>query len=454
MSARAHWGSRIGFVLAAAGSAIGLGNVWKFPYITVMNGGGLFVLIYLGCVALVGVPVMMAEVLLGHAAQSSPVGAFRRLSSPRSAWHGIGWLGLVTAGVILSYYSVVAGWTLHYLVLALTGRFAGQGEEAVRSWFPELFARADYNLLWHAVVMAFTIWIVLGGVKKGVEKAARILMPALFLMMLVLLGYAATLDGFARAVEFVFWPHADRLSAAGVLEALGHSFFTLSVGMGAMLTYGSYLSADDDLPVSAFSISVLDTLVGLAACAVLFSITFTFDMKVTAGPGLVFLNLPVAFSKLPFGDVWAAIFFALLAFAALTSAISLLEVLGAYFIDERGWTRRKAVLVSGAGVFLLGIPSALSGGEGAFGRGMTGLVGRSWFDLFDYLASNWLLPAGGLGIAMFTAWRMGDEERRKALLNGSRFGSLRWFYASWLLLLRFLVPIGIVLIALHAIGVL
>ncbi|MFN7132251.1 MAG: sodium-dependent transporter [Myxococcales bacterium] len=451
MGARAHWGTRLGFVLAAAGSAIGLGNIWKFPYITGVNGGGLFVLIYLGCVALVGIPVLLAEVLLGRAAQSSPVGAFRTLASRRSPWVGVGWLGVAAAVIILSYYSVVAGWTLHYVGLAVSGRFAGVSEAEVRSWFSELHARGDYNLLWHAVVMGLTTATVAGGVKRGVEIAARVLMPLLFLMMLVLLIYASTLKGFGEALSFVFAPHTEQLSAAGVLEALGHSFFTLSVGMGAMLTYGSYLSREDNLVASAISVGVLDTVVGLAACAILFSITFTFGMKASAGPGLVFINLPVAFSQLPLGNLWAGMFFLLLAFAALTSAISLLEVACAYLVDERGWTRHRAALLAGSVIFLAGVPSALSGGTGWASRGV---FGRSWFDAFDYTASNWLLPAGGLGIALFTSWRMGGEARRVAFESGSRLGRAAWFYTGWLVLLRYVVPLAILLVALRAIGVL
>ena len=451
---RGQWGSRLGFILAAAGSAIGLGNIWKFPYITGKNGGGAFVLVYLGCIALVGLPVMMAEILLGRRAQTSPVGAFRALSRPRSPWMSVGWVGVACAFVILSFYSVVAGWTLHYLVLSLQSGFAGGDAEAVKATFGALYRSGPQNLLWHAVVMVVTVAIVIGGVQRGVERAARVLMPALFVMMLALLGYATTLGGFGRAFDFVFGFHAADLDAAGVLEALGHAFFTLSVGMGAMLTYGSYLGPREDVVGTSIAITALDTIISLTACLVIFPITFTEGLEPAAGPGLVFINLPLALVKLPGGALWGAVFFLLLAFAAITSAISLLEVAAAYFIDERRWTRRKAVLLTGGVTFVVGVPSALSGGSGLFGEGMAGAVGKSWFDWVDYLSSNWMLPLGGIGIALFVAYRLDPGARREAFATGSRLGALSAFYVGWLQLLRFVVPVAILLVMLNALGLL
>lgn len=449
---RGHWGSKIGFILAAAGSAIGLGNIWKFPYITGANGGGWFVLIYLSCIALVGLPILIAEVLVGRAAQRSPVGAFRSLAGPGSPWMGVGWLGVVAAFVILSYYSVVAGWALHYVYLSVGSGIVGQSPDEIGALFGAVYADIDLNLTWHLVFMGATIAIVLGGVRKGLERWARILMPALFLMMIGLLIEAVTLDGFGAAVDFVFGSHADRLTPASVLEALGHSFFTLSLGMGAMLTYGSYLRSDDDLIGASITIGVMDTVIALLACMILFPITFSFGMEADAGPGLVFKSMPIAFAQLPGGEFFSTLFFALLVFAALTSAVSLLEVAAAYFIDELGWTRTRATVVTGVAIAVLGIPSALSGGSEIFGSQVAELTGgKNWFDTFDYVASNWLLPLGGLGIALFVAWRMGDEARRRAFEAGTRLGRLYW---GWVLLLRYIVPVGVIAVFLHAIGVL
>lgn len=455
---RAHWKSRFGFILAAAGSAVGLGNIWKFPYITGENGGGWFVLIYLACILLVGLPIMMAEIFIGRTAQKSPVGAFRDLSAPKSPWMLVGWLGVAAGFVILSYYSVVAGWAMHYTYLSATDAFAGKSPDDITAMFGNLYGDTKLNLQWHAAFMLLTIAVVIGGVQKGVERWSRILMPALLTMLLILFGRAMMTDGFSPAIDFVFGGHSEKLTAAGVLEALGHAFFTLSLGMGAMITYGSYLREDDDIVSTSVTVSLLDTGIALLACMVLFPITFSHGMEASAGPGLVFMNIPVALSQMPGTVFWATLFFALIVFAALTSAISLLEVAVSYFIDEKGWSRPMATVVCGLVIALLGIPSAMSGGDTIFGTQFATATefifgegnGKNWFDLFDYLASNWMLPLGGLGIAMFVAWRVGPEARERSFKTGTRFGAIYW---GWVALLRFLVPIGVVAVFLNAIGV-
>ena len=449
MADRGHWGSRAGFILAAAGSAIGLGNIWKFPYITGANGGGIFVLVYLVCVLFVGLPVMTAEILIGRATQKSPVGAMRLLAGRRSPWTAFGWLGIASSFVILSYYSIVAAWALDYTYLSLTGKIVGLGPEGVQSVFGRLYASPARNLFWHAIFMGLTIAVVLGGVARGVERWSRILMPTLFVMLLVLLIDSFTLSGFKQGFDFVFGLHTERFTAAGALEALGHAFFTLSLGMGSMLTYGSYLRRDDDIMAASITISALDTLIALVASLVLFPIIFSFGMEPGAGPGLVFISMPIALSQMPGGTFLSILFFGLLVFAALTSAISMLEVTTSYLIDERNWIRRRATLVSGALIALVGVPSALSGGTEIFGSGFASVFGKNWFDSLDYLASNWMLPLGGLGISVFTAWRMNEALRHDDFLSGTK---LAVFYKGWLLLLKFVVPVAIVLVFLHAVG--
>ena len=449
MADRGHWGSRAGFILAAAGSAIGLGNIWKFPYITGANGGGIFVLVYLVCVLFVGLPVMTAEILIGRATQKSPVGAMRLLAGRRSPWTAFGWLGIASSFVILSYYSIVAAWALDYTYLSLTGKIVGLGPEGVQSVFGRLYASPARNLFWHAIFMGLTIAVVLGGVARGVERWSRILMPTLFVMLLVLLIDSFTLSGFKQGFDFVFGLHTERFTAAGALEALGHAFFTLSLGMGSMLTYGSYLRRDDDIVAASITISALDTLIALVASLVLFPIIFSFGMEPGAGPGLVFISMPIALSQMPGGTFLSILFFGLLVFAALTSAISMLEVTTSYLIDERNWIRRRATLVSGALIALVGVPSALSGGTEIFGSGFASVFGKNWFDSLDYLASNWMLPLGGLGISVFTAWRMNEALRHDDFLSGTKLAT---FYKGWLLLLKFVVPVAIVLVFLHAVG--
>ena len=448
MADRGHWGSRIGFVLAAAGSAVGLGNIWKFPYITGVNGGGAFVLVYLACIVLVGLPVMIAEILMGRATQKSPVGAFKELGGGR--WVAFGWLGVAAAFVILFLLQHCRwlGASLHLPITDGTDWRTRSGSS--RPGIRRSVHVERTEPFWHVVFMAITVGVVWGGVRKGIERWARILMPTLFALMVILLVNSFTMEGFSEAADFVFGFHTESLTAAGVLEALGHAFFTLSIGMGAMLTYGSYLKSDDDIVSAAITVSVLDAVIALLACMVLFPIIFSFGLEPGQGPGLVFVSMPIALSQMGAGTFFSLVFFALLFFAALTSAISLLEVAVSYLIDEKGWLRRRAVLLCGGIIAGLGIPSALSGGTALFGESFAGVFGRNWFDTFDYLATNWILPLGGLGMAVFTAWRLDDAIRRREFLAGSK---LAFFYKTWLLLLKFVVPVGIVLVFLHAIGV-
>ena len=449
MAQRAHWGSRGGFILASAGSAVGLGNIWKFPYETGVNGGGAFVLVYLACVLLVGLPVMIAEILLGRSTQKSLVGAVRQLSGPRSGWQVFGWLGVAASFLILSFYSIVAGWSLHYAWLALTGDISGADAQSLEATFNGIYSSPGLNIFWHIVFMGVTMAVVVGGVAKGLERWARILMPALFLMLAALLIKSLTLEGFGQGIDFVFGLHADQLTADGVLSALGHAFFSLSLGMGTMVAYGSYLQKNDDIVFSSITISFLDTLIAILAAIVLFPIIFTFGLEPSAGPGLVFISIPIALSQMTGGAVFSFIFFGLLVFAAVTSAISILEVICSYFIDERGWTRKRSTLIAGTMIGIFGIPSALSGGTMLFGEGLAAAIGQNWFDTIDYLSSRWMLPLGGLGVSLFIAWKMDDAMRHRHFLQGSR---LAIFYRGWLLLLKFLVPIAITIVFLHAVG--
>ncbi len=444
---RSQWGSRLGFILAAAGSAVGLGNIWKFPYVTGENGGGVFVLIYLGAVLLVGIPIMVAEILLGRRGQGSPPTALRRLAGERSAWQLLGWLGVATGFVILSYYAVVAGWALDYLVKSLTGAFWGVERASIPPLFDQLYSDGPRNVLWLAVFLGLTLGVVIGGVQQGIERWNRILMPALFLLLLALLANAARMEGFGRAMHFLFWPDLGRFKGgASVLEAVGQGFFSLSLGMGAMLTYGSYLKRDADLLRSALIIALLDTLVALLAACILFPIIFSFGFAPQAGPGLVFKTLPVVFAQLPAGRLLAVLFFLLLVFAALTSAVSLLEVVAAALMERLRWPRRRAVWACSAVIFLFGLPSALSGSQLA---GLELLGKRNVFDSLDYLASNWALPLGGIGIALFVGWRLDRKACREEYEAGSaQPGS----YPVWRQILRFVSPVAVAFVFLKAVG--
>lgn len=449
-STRGTWASGFGFVLAAAGSAIGLGNLWRFPYVTGENGGGLFVVIYLAAIGIVGLPILIIEIVIGRASRHSAVGAFGILVGGRTGWRAIGWLGVAAASMALSCYAVVAGWAFHYLMLSLRGALAGVTGDGVQRMFGALYINGGLNLSWALIFMLVTVGVVLGGVRKGIERWSRILMPALFLILLVLLGRAVTLDGFRSGLDFVFALRAEELTPAGVLEALGHAFFTLGIGVGAMLTYGSYLEREANLVKDALSVAALDTLVALVACVVIFPIAFTYGLPTAHGPGLVFINLPVAFGQMPGGAVLAPLFFALLGFAALTSSVAMLEVPVAYLIDERGWRRRRAVLAAGGLLAVASVPAALSGGGGLFGDGLVRLVGKNWFDLVFDTVSNWMMPAGGLGFAIFGGWILADATRRAQFPSG--FAEV--LYRGWLVVLRFGVPLAVIVVFLHAVGVL
>ena len=334
MAERAHWGSKLGFVLAAAGSAVGLGNIWRFPYITGQNGGGAFVLVYVACVVLIGLPVMAAEILLGRASQRSPVGAMRKLSRPGSFWLSVGWLGVASSFVILSYYSVVAGWSLHYTWLSLTGSIHGLGPEATRDIYNKLFGSPWLNVFWHVVFMIMTVAVVAGGVSKGVERWSRILMPALFVMLGGLLLRAMTLNGFGPGMSFIFGFHMENFTAGGILEALGQAFFSLSLGMGTMLTYGSYLHKNDDIVSASIMVCVIDTVIAITAAMVLFPIIFTFGMKPAAGPGLVFISIPVALGQMPAGSFLALIFFGLLGYIMKKFSFPVAPLLMGYILGS------------------------------------------------------------------------------------------------------------------------
>jgi len=446
---RAQWSGRLGFILAAAGSAIGLGNLWKFPYITYENNGGAFVLVYLAAIAVVGVPIMVAEIVLGRRSQKNAVGAFRVLAEGKPGgrvWRGVGFLGVMTGFIILSYYSVIAGWTLRYILMAVTGELGALAHhpEALQSFFGDFLANPYQQILCHALFMGATVGVVYFGVGRGIERAAKLLMPVLLSILVMLVVYSFWTPGFKDAVAFLFRPNFSELTAGGVLEALGHSFFTLSLGMGAMLTYGSYMRKRDSIPRAALTICALDTVIAIMACIIMFSIIFSYDFEVTKSSTILFTTVPVVFFQLPGGAIVSGLFYLLVAFAALSSTISLLEVVSSYAIDELGWQRRRATLTMGAAILAFGILSAISmGGSAALSN--INLIGRpstaGFFGTLDYLASNWFLPVGGLLIALFTGWVLSRDESRVEMEEGH--GSLGWIYPLWRFLIRFAAPAAV-----------
>ncbi|WP_429884314.1 sodium-dependent transporter [Geoalkalibacter halelectricus] len=436
---RSLWATRLGFILAAAGSAVGLGNIWKFPYVVGENGGGAFVLVYLACILLVGLPIMMAEFMIGRHTRRDAVGAFVHLQGKRSPWVAAGWVSVTAAFLILSYYSVVAGWTLDYVFRALRGSFSGLPAETIEGMFDGLIADGPRQILWHLVFIGLCLGIVIGGVQKGIERWSKILMPVLLALLALLFMNGMLSPGAWEGITFMFRPDFDKLTAGSVLEAMGHAFFTLSLGMAAMITYGSYLNRNEDLLGSSVRIVGLDVLIAIMAGLAIFPIVFSVGMEPGAGPGLIFKTIPVVFSRIPGGFVLAIVFFLLLAFAALTSAISLLEAQVAYLIDERGWGRKRATAFLAGLAFVVGLPTALSYNSLAEWH----LIGeRTFFDSADLLASNYLLPISGLLVSIYVGWFWsGTEEKEELVAGGSG-----WVYPLWHFAIRFIAPMAIAMV--------
>lgn len=443
--ARENWGTRFGFIMAAAGSAVGLGNIWKFPYMTGENGGGAFLVIYLIFVFVFGLSLVMAELLLGRTAQRNPVGAFRYLAG--RGWPAVGALGVVTAFVILSFYIVVAGWTIAYMLFVLNGSLADPDAAALARVFDKLVANSWEPVAYAALFMALTAGVVVGGVGRGIERASKTFMPLLFLILLALVARSVTLPGAAEGIRFFLVPDWSKLSWGTLTAAIGQAFFSLSLGMGALITYGSYMPKRHNLPADALAVVVLDTLIAILAGFMVLPAMFAAGMEAgSGGAGTTFKVLPAVFDAMPGGTIFGFGFFLLLALAALTSSVSLLETVVCYFVDERGASRLKATVGSSILCLLLAIPASLS-----FGLwGQIKLFGKTYFDLMDYLSTSIMLPVGGLLTALCVGWVLGP----RAIAAISNEGDLRVPWAGlWLFVLRFLAPLGIGWILLGSLGV-
>ena len=441
VSRHGMWSSRLVFVLAAAGSAVGLGNIWKFPYITGENGGGAFVVVYLGCIALIGVPIMIAEVMLGRAGRLSPINTMRKLAGASGGarfWPVIGWLGVLAGFLILSYYAVIAGWAVYYVGRLATGTFDGADGAASQAAFDAFLADPWAILLWQTVFMGVTVFIIARGVARGLETAVRWLMPLLLVLLLVLVGYGATVGDFARGAGFLFSFDVSKLSVGGVLTAMGHAFFTLSLGMGAIMAYGAYLPARTSIAGTVTTIAVLDTVVALAAGLAIFPIVFaTAGLEPGEGPGLMFVTLPIAFGNLPLGAVVGAVFFLLVSFAAVTSAISLTEPALAFLVEQYNAKRTRVAISLGAGCWLLGIGTVLSFNVWADVHVVGGLT---FFDFVDYVSYKVLLPVGGLLVALFAGWVLAKP------IVAEELGFAGWQQRLWEAAIRFIAPASVLVV--------
>jgi NSS family neurotransmitter:Na+ symporter len=444
---RGAWASQLGFILAAAGSAIGLGNIWRFPYQTGTSGGAIFVLFYLLCVVLLAFPVMVAEVAIGRTARRNPVGAFKALS-PNRPWFLVGGLGVLTGLAILSYYSVVAGWTLGYLLKTAAGQFQHlAGSDETGRIFSSYVSSPLWSLAGLAAFLFLTMSVIAAGVQKGIERISKIFMPLMLVLLLVLVVRSVTLPGSGAGVDFYLKPDFSKVTSQTVVCALGQAFFSLSLGMGAMITYGSYLGRKSNVFSSSAWICLADTSIALLAGLAIFPALFAFGLEPGQGAGLVFIVIPNIFGKLPLGQAFGTIFFLLLVLAALTSTISLLEVVTAYIVDEWKWSRGKAAFLTTLVTFLVAVPSALSTGAVHALGCLYKADGKEqgFLDLMDLVFGNFSLVIGALFIAIFTGWVWKRSELFKELTEkkSSVTNALLW---GWYALLKVLCPIGILVI--------
>jgi len=443
-----HWSSRYAFMLAAVGSAVGLGNIWKFPYEAGQGGGGAFVLIYLAFVFLIGTPILIAELSLGRRGQLSPIGSMTKIAREEGRsrlWSLIGWSGVVGGFLVLSFYSVIGGWTFAYVIEAATGNLNGITAEGAGALFGGLLNDETKMLFGHALFMGVTVFIVAGGVEGGLERAVTFLMPALFALLIFMVIYSASTGDIGAALSFLFAPDFSKLTPSVALEAMGQSFFSLSLALGSIMTYGSYLTRNVSIGSSAVTIAAADTGVALLAGLAIFPIVFAYGIEPGSGPGLIFASLPIAFGQMPLGDIIGTVFFALLAVAAITSAISLLEPAVSYVCEQVDMTRETVTVWMGLAVFLLGIASALSQGDS--GLFAFTIFGRGILDALDFLTNNLMMPLGGLFIALFTGWFIS----RKAMLDELAMEE-KWF-RIWYFLIRFVCPVAVAAVFLNVAGI-
>ncbi|MEM7218212.1 MAG: sodium-dependent transporter [Pseudomonadota bacterium] len=432
------WSSRWLFILAAAGSAVGLGNIWKFPYVAGDNGGGAFVVIYLLCVAIIGVPIMIAETFMGRAGRQSPINTMRHLVKESNAggfWTLIGWLGVITGFLIVTYYPVIAGWALNYVRLLATGALEGVTAEQAEGLFNAFLADPLQLSLWHTLFMFLMVWIVAGGVSKGIERAVRWFMPLLFILLLVLLGYAVTAGDFQAGVDFMIGFDWSKITVDGWLVAMGQAFFTLSLGMGAIMAYGAYVPGDAKIGTTVFMIAGLDTLVAVLAGLAIFPIVFANGLEPGQGPGLMFVTVPLAFGQMALGTLFGTLFFLLVTFAAVTSAISLMEPALAYLVEEYNAKRGRVAISLGVLSWLIGIGSVLSFNYWSDVH----IVGSmTFFDALDYVTQNIMLPLCGLLIALFAGFVLPRRITQEQL---GIDGGVWWFL--WSLLIKVVAPVGV-----------
>lgn len=445
---REHWGSKLGFIFAAIGSAIGLGVLWKFPYTVGQNGGGYFLLAFILCILIIGIPVFIAELLLGRKAQKAAVMTFDTLSNGHRFWKLGGWLGVISSFLIMSFYSVIAGYGMSYILMSLTNFTEGLSAKEVADVYNYLTHSGDISILWHLIFTAITMAIVYSGVRKGIEFWARIMTRGLFIFLILLFLYSISLDGFKEAAHFIFYPNADNFRFSSALEALGLAFFTLSLGQGIMISYGSYMKKTENLPAMASIVASSVIVVALLAAMVVFPVVFTYGLTPKAGTGLIFQTLPFLFAQLPGSTIIATVFFILFVFTAITSSVAFIEVCATNLMELTHITRKKSVIISGIGTFTFGIFSALAG-TGTLFPEWSSIYGMNFLDNVDNLVSTWIIPFGGLITSLFAGWVLDQRIAASEFLEGN---ALHRLFKVWHFCLKWIVPILICMIIFQKTG--
>ncbi|MFA8298815.1 MAG: sodium-dependent transporter [Hyphomicrobiales bacterium] len=444
---REGFATKLGVIAAATGSAVGLGNIWRFPYVTGTNGGGAFISVYLLCIIFVGLPALISAYVIGRRAQKNAIGAFKFLA-PKSKWYLFGVLGLIGTFLVLAFYSQVAGWTLQYIFFALKNTFQGLNSTGTQNLYNTFIHSGTMPIVWQVIFIILTGLIVLAGVQNGIEKYSKILMPVLVIILIIMDIKALTLPDFHEGYKFLFKPDFSKIDKQVIINAMGQGFFTLSVGLGTMLIYGSYIKKKDHLISTSVQVAFYNTIISILAGLAIFPAVFSYGISPSSGSGLAFITLPSVFQDMTGGYIFALLFFILLGIAALTSTISMLETIVGYFTEELHDNRRKVTLIITLIIIIISIPTGLSV-TGALANFK--VFGYDLFDAFNFLVSNIIMPIGGLSFLLFVGWYMKKKDVRDELSSGGRFKA-PWFNFIYYII-KFLSPILVIIVFLSGLGI-
>ncbi|MBU5439372.1 sodium-dependent transporter [Tissierella sp. MSJ-40] len=446
MEKRESFKTSFGVFAAAVGSAVGLGNIWRFPYIVGENGGAAFILVYLLCVAIIGLPVLLSEFIVGREGKLNAIGSYKKVA-PNTKWYLSGVLGVMSAFLILSFYSVIAGWTLEYVFKAITNQFVGKSPVEIESMFTSFITNPVKSIAWQLLILTITCYIVATGIEKGIEKYSSILVPALVGIIIILDIRALTLPGASEGMKFLFKPDFSKVNGKVILDALGHSFFSLSLGAGTMITYGSYIKKNENLGTSALKIGIADTLIAILAGVAIFPVVFAFGIQPNSGPGLVFITLPNVFPKIPGGYIFSVLFFVLLALAAVTSTISMLEAVVAYAMERFNISRKKASIITTILIGIVGIFAALSNGP----LSHILIFENTFLNFLDKLTANYFMTIGSLITILFVGWKLDKSIIENQITNE---GILKSSYqGTYYFITRYISPLAIIIVFLASIGI-